>query len=329
MNKLDKYFILHKYCAVIKTSSGYDESGSPVGMNVPLKYILYDLPLMLKDWLLYVEGLEYHSPEQNEAKNKSPRYYISGMYDMNEFNYGRFPIHDYPIKESNLMCIDIDAKDNEDVDIWKLREEIFKLPYVFSCLKSVSGKGFYCIIPIENTRYTKEYYKYIARLWKKKFNINVDDNASSLVRARIISYNEDIDNWIKDQVDEWNLKYVEKEEEIKESSGLYDYRLKNIRDDKWEEIAHKAMRMVINNGYFVNGYNAWFHLGCECRNFDDGEELFIKASKNVNYNDDINIILKKFNNCSPSGIDNDFIRKWCGMAKNRFGKDWIKMIDNQ
>ena len=86
------------------------------------------------------------------------------------------------------------------------------------------------------------------------------------------------------------------------------------------------MRKVIQGGYYVKGYNAWYHLGCECANFDDGKELFITASRNVDYNDDISVIESKWNKCTPSGIDNDFIRKWCGMAKNRFGKNWMTKI---
>lgn len=319
--------ILSTYVATLKTETGYDDSGKPVGMNIPLKYILYDLPLQNKDWLDYVVSLPYHSKEQMKAKSKTPRYYISGIYDMNEFNYGRFPIHDYPKQASNLMTIDVDKKDNPDIDIWKIREEIFKLPYVFSCLKSSSGQGFYCIIPIEDTKYTKEYYNYIIRLWKHKFNITVDLNASSLVRARIISYNEDIDNWIKDSVEEWKLKYIEPVKTEEHKSEIIYSKYERNKSDNWEELSHLAMKAVIDDGYFVNGYNAWYHLGCECKNFDDGEEMFIKASQNTNYNDDLSVIRKKWNSCTASGIDDDFIRKWCGMAKNRFGKEWIKTIN--
>ena len=327
-NMRTKKDILSTYVGLLKTQSGYDTNGNPVCMNVPLKYILYDVPLMNKDWLDYVVSLPYHSKEQEKAKSKTPRYYISGMFDMTEFNYGRFPIHDYPIKGSNLMTIDIDAKDNPDIDIWKIREEIFKLPYVFSCLKSVSGKGFYCIIPIEDTKYTKEYYNYIIRLWKQKYNITVDDNAASLIRARIISYNEDIDNWLKEEVEVWNIKYTEpikKEESAKKEEHYSKYNNTDTTD--WNYLTEKAMELVINDGYYVKGYNAWYHLACELKTFDR-YDLFIKASNNVDYNDSIDKIKKKWDNAEPVNIDNDLIRKWCGMARNRIGKDWIKQCKN-
>ena len=57
--------------------------------------------------------------------------------------------------------------------------------------------------------------------------------------------------------------------------------------------------------------------------------LFIKASNNVDYNDSIDKIKKKWDNAEPVNIDNDLIRKWCGMARNRIGKDWIKQCKMQ
>ena len=87
------------------------------------------------------------------------------------------------------------------------------------------------------------------------------------------------------------------------------------------------MELVINDGYYVKGYNAWYHLACELKAFDR-YDLFIKASNNVDYNDSIDKIKKKWDNAEPVNIDNDLIRKWCGMARNRIGKDWIKQCKN-
>lgn len=320
--------ILSTYVATLKTETGYDSNGNPVGLNIPLKYVLYDLPLKSKDWLDYVASLPYHSKEQLKAKSKTPRYYISGIYDMNEFNYGRFPIHDYPTKASNLMTIDIDGKDNENIDIWSIRKDIFNLPYVFSCIKSVSRNGFYCIIPIEDTKYTKEYYNYIIKLWKQKFGINIDDNAASLVRARIISYDEDIESWIKDEVEVWKLKYIEpikKQEVITKKENCSKYNNDNENGFDWNYLTEKAMELVIDDGYYVNGYNAWYHLACELKAFNR-YDLFVKASNNIAYDDSIKVIDKKWNAAEAADIDESLIRKWCGMARNRIGKNWIKNI---
>lgn len=326
---MKKQEILSKYVATIISENGYTnndkENGRFIGSNITLYDVLYTLPLKWKEKLIDTMNMEYHSSEQEHAKTLLPRYYISGIYNMSEYIF-RFPIHDYPKEASNLMTVDIDAKDNPNVDIWKIREEIFNLPYVFSTLKSVSGKGFYCIIPIEDTHYTKEYYLYLIDIWKKKFNINIDKYAASLVRARIISYNEDIDSWIKDEVSVWKLKKIEVQEEKKEESSLFNYKPKKQYDSNWEEITHKCMKKLIDDGYTVNDYRAWYYLGCELANFDDGYELFYQSSKNYDNSQSDSAITKRWKGCSATGIDENLIRKWCGMAKNKYGLDWMKKI---
>lgn len=317
--------ILNKYVATIINENGYI-NGKFIGSNITLYDALYTLPLKWKERLEYTSSLEYHSKEQIEAKSQLPRYYISGIYDMSEYIY-RFPIHDYPKCASNLMTIDVDAKDNPTIDIWKIREEIFKLPYVFSCLKSSSGKGFYCIIPIQDTHYTKEYYHYIIDLWKNKFNLNIDEKADTLVRARIISYNEDIDSWIKDEVSVWKLKKLKEEKSDKNELSLFNYKPKYQSNSNWERITHLCMKKLIDDGYTVNDYAAWYHLGCELANFDDGYEMFYQSSKNYDNSQSDSYISKRWKGCKASGIDDNLIRKWCGMAKNKYGNDWRNIIN--
>jgi len=83
--------------------------------------------------------------------------------------------------------------------------------------------------------------------------------------------------------------------------------------------------MMIDSGYYAKNYNAWYHLGAELKNFDNGWELFLKSSLNSNYDDDETTIKKKWDQITASGIDNDLRRKWMGMAKNKFGTYWYKM----
>ena len=321
--------ILSTKVTLLNKENGYDK----IGEIVPLVAAIYSLPNMLKHKFVDILNMEYHSNEQKEAKRNIPRYYISGEYKLDDWkNGGRFPIFGQPSVGSNLMTIDIDAKDNTHIDIWEIRKKIFNLPYVFSCLKSVSGQGFYCIIPIEDTLSTKEYYNYIVELWKQQFNINIDTNAASLVRARICSFDEEFEQWIKKyQVKIWKLKKIVKEEPntIIQPEIIYPKYTSKTNGLDWEFLTHKAMELLINDGYFVENYNSWYYLGCELKNFIDGGTLFIKASQNGHYNDSITTIQKKFNNCKPSGLNTELYRKWCGMAKNKYGEKWfLKYIQN-
>lgn len=327
-----KQDILDTQVATIISENGYTnndaKNGKFIGDNISLYDALCTLPLKWKDMIEDVAKLPYHSKEQLTAKSYIPRYYISGTYDMGTSDT-RFPIYGSPLIPSNLMTIDVDGKDNNGIDIWELRKRIFELPYVFSCLRSVSNMGFYCIIPIKDTNYTTEYYTYIYKLWKQKFDIDIDIKAKSLVRARIISYNDDIDKWMKDETTIWDVKSLEQRAPQQKEFHMIDYKPKKIveNDFDWTNILHKVMTKLIEDGYYVENYYAWYYLGCECANFDDGKDLFFKASMNYPHNRDTHSdIDKRWKGCKPSGINDDLIRKWCGMAKKRYGNDWMKKI---
>lgn len=320
---LDKEYILtqdieNQVVTVIGSSTGY-KNGKWTCSNLRLKHILWELTDYLKDELNEVQLMEYHSEEQKKAKNNLPRFYIAGKYSTEV----GFHINDREILEySNLMTVDIDEKDNTDVDIWKIREELFKEDYIYSLIKSCSGHGYYAIIPIEDGKYTKLYYSYISKLWKQKYNLITDKQANSFTRARILSWDDERDKWIKkDKVCIWKLK-DEEEKKVKVENKVYSNESLNYK----ENLTHLAMAMLINDGYSVEGYNKWFYTGCELANFQDGESLFIEMSKNGKYHDSIDDILKKWAECIKhvTGLTDDIHRKWQGMAKNRFGKDWMK-----
>ena len=314
--------ILNQEVTVLGSSTGY-KRGKWVCKNLPLSVVLGQLTQLIEADLRLVSAMEYHS--------KLPRYYIVGTYKTDRPERGNFYINDASILTySNLMTIDIDEKDNPDIDIWSLRERLFNESYVFSLLKSVSGHGYYAIIPIMDGKYTKEYYDYIIKLWKYKFNINVDDDAKTLTRARILSYDEDYDKWIKKDtlIQKWELKSKKKEEQKKEKT-LFDYKVPKPVNSEWEELTNKAMQALINDGYYAASYGAWYHLGCELKNFDNGYDLFYKSSCNAAYNDSPEKIKKKWDSCTATGITNDLIQKWCGMAKNKYGKNWINIVKSQ
>lgn len=316
--------ILNTKVTVINKQNGYDKVGEVLELSYPLLYLPEKV---LKDKLIAAQQMEYQSEEQKQLKGNTPRYYISGIFELEEWKQGgKFPIYGKPITGSNLMTIDIDGKDNTHLDLFEIRKKIFNLPYVFSCLKSFSGKGYYCIIPIEDTMKTKEYYKYIVKLWKQQFDINCDENSSSLIRARVCSYDEDMVQWIKKgDVQIWNLEYIEKpEEQPIEVEVQYPKYTNNKQDGlDWNFITHKAIELLIADGYHVESYNQWYYLGCALKNFPDGEQLFIQASQNPKYTDSISNIIKRYNRCTADGLPENTIVKYCGMARNRYGDKWF------
>jgi twinkle protein len=72
---------------------------------------------------------------------------------------GRFSQHnsEHLIEASGLICIDIDWKDNVDI-MPQVPSILQKLKYVAYCGKSISGDGYFAIIPIENPKHFKQHF---------------------------------------------------------------------------------------------------------------------------------------------------------------------------
>ena len=270
-----------------------------------------------------LRSFEYHSDEQKKYKqNEVPCFYVGGTLPLLK------QADSYMTSFTSLLAIDIDACDN-NIDIFgDLRKQIFELPYVISVLKSCSGRGLYVLILVENYKLTTNYYEYLKRLFKYKFNIVVDGQCKNIGRKRFVSMDEDIDKWVKNDdidIEPWSLYdtgfdiIVDNSTKIKIADTKQKYKNDN------EERTHAAIKKMINGGYCVEGYSAWYYLGCELANFDDGLELFKTASQNnTKYSDDDETIEKKFSQCKASGITESLHRKWQGMVKNKYGKYWYE-----
>lgn len=90
---------------------------------------------------------------------------------------------------TNLICIDIDKKDNE-----KSMEEVFEilksLPYVAFAQKSCSGQGYYAIVPIKYGHNHLEHFLALEEDFAQ-MGIVIDKACKDEVRARFFSYDPD------------------------------------------------------------------------------------------------------------------------------------------
>lgn len=94
------------------------------------------------------------------------------------------------IAPSNLICIDIDGKDNPSIsDMEELKARLAKLPYVMYCGLSASGTGLFCIIPYEDYRKHRLYFHALEQDFRD-MGIVVDSHCSDICRLRFYSYDE-------------------------------------------------------------------------------------------------------------------------------------------
>ena len=323
--------ILNKEVTVLPNVDGYNYHQGLFDytqVRRTVKWII-ELGYKYKQPIDQLRSLKYHSEEQKNFKLKFPTWFVGGVFPLCQ-------TEDRNILEySNLLAIDIDKKDNPDIDLNEIKDKLFSLPYVVMVSKSISGKGIYVLILVEDGRYTKEYYNYISKLWNKTYHINIDGQCTNIGRKRFLSYDDELllkDNNI--DIQPWKLRLKDTctttNKEHKPIINCSKY--KNTNDNI--ELTHKAIWYLLNNGYSIDNincseyYGVWYHVGCDFRHFDDGEEMFIKFSNNSSkYNDTIKDIQNKWSNTKIENDINEVCRKWCGTCKRIYGIKWIKLIN--
>ena len=315
--------ILLRKCTLLCSINGIDPNGNYVQTIQTVRDLIVTIPEMLKEKIMQLRSLGYGSDRYKDRKKLFPNWVVSGTYPIKQIN------DNSTVEWSNIIAIDIDKSDNKDNDLNEIRKKIFGLPYVFAVLKSISGEGLYALILVEEGQYTKEYYKYLSRLWNKQYNLNIDTQCNNISRKRFIGYDEEALKWIKSdetEITAWKLKYVEKAPVIKKQEFVYAPKY----DDN-TSLVRKAIWKLLNNGYSIENmnvqysYGAWYHIACEFHHFEDGLDMFIRFSQNSNkYKDKIADITKKYNNGKIEAPFDDVGKKWCGICKHIYGSQWWK-----
>lgn len=322
--------ILDIKCSVLGSVNGYHYHQGLVDYaqtDLTIKQIL-NLGISYKEPIEKLRSLSYHSKEQKMYKEQFPCWFTGGIFPLNM-------TEDKDILEySNILAIDIDKIDNPKLDIDEAKCNLIKLPYVILVSKSISGQGIFVLVLLEDGKYTKEYYSYLAELWNKMFGYNIDTQCTNIGRKRFISYDKDI--YIKEYEDDvipWKLKKIKAEKKSQPQNRMIDYNPNLYKSDT--TLTRKAIWYMLNRGYSIDDinctsyYGVWYHIGCEFRHFIDGESMFIKFSQNsVKYHDDMHTIMKKWENTKIESDIDSISRKWCGLCKNKLGSNWVSIVKN-
>lgn len=95
------------------------------------------------------------------------------------------------IEYSNIIAVDIDAKDNTQYSKEELRNKITSFPYVFYCAQSVGGKGYFALIELDGG---KDDFKPHFNAIEDDFNtmgIKIDNACKDMNRVRFVSYDDE------------------------------------------------------------------------------------------------------------------------------------------
>ena len=152
-----------------------------INTKYPTRANLYDLltTARYKNPVMAVRE-ELDTKRKKELKIRLPTFTPSGLFQ----KAGA----DSLIEHTGLICIDIDRKDNLNVECYdSLKERLGKLPYVAFCGRSVSGEGYYAIIPIA---YPDKFLRHF-RCLQQDFDIMgiiIDPACCDVSRKRFVSY---------------------------------------------------------------------------------------------------------------------------------------------
>lgn len=180
--------------------------------------------------------------QRNELKKKLPLVTVSGVFEPTRSSNN--------LKEhTGLICIDIDGSDNIHIkNFSELKTQLSNIKEVLFCAVSVSGNGYFAIIPIKNPNNHREHFIAMQEDFKS-LGINIDIACKDVTRLRGYSY--DPQPYINEDAEIYNRVFVpEKKYYVPQCDQAND----NI-----SKIVNIACRNRID---ITGGYHDWFSLGC-------------------------------------------------------------------
>lgn len=121
---------------------------------------------------------------QKKFKTRIPAFTPSGRFRIRRSN-------DTLVRHSGFICIDIDFKGNETISNFdELQLELSNILNVAFCGRSISGNGYYLLIPIKDVDKHGMYFDALKDAFKE-LGIEIDKGCGDVSRMRIVAYNED------------------------------------------------------------------------------------------------------------------------------------------
>ena len=178
------------------------------------------------------------------------------------------------VSHSNLLCVDIDKKDNMSVPWFdNLKHEWHNIPQVLYAAHSVRGEGWFAIFHIAYPEKHRAHFEALQCDFANS-GLVVDKSCKDVSRMRTISY--DPEPYVNEAATLYNKVWVEPKPtiHIPYSGG----------DDK--EDVEKCCRIIADRGIDITAtYDDWFHVGAALASLGErGRSLFhLVSSQNPKY----------------------------------------------
>lgn len=225
--------------------------------------------LLLSDrWREQVQAVrdETDPQKQKQLKEKLPAYIPAGTFTKK--------VAEGLQQHSGFICIDIDYKDNKDVENFAdLKALVRQIPAVEYCGQSVSGTGYFCIMPIADPSKHRDYFRAIASDFKR-CGIVVDRKCFNVNRLRFVSY--DASPYVNTGADVYDYILPTRDHKAAQVLG------RQVSDVETREHFAAIVKEIEARHIDITGdYGQWFEILCAIASTfgDEGREDAHKVSK--------------------------------------------------
>ena len=180
--------------------------------------------------------------ERNEIKRRLPQACISGVFS--------------PTRKA----------ENWD----EVKQELSKLPQIAYISSSVSGNGYFAIIPLRYPDYHKGQFEQLKRDFAR-MGINIDAACGDVCRMRCLSY--DAEPYVNAEAMHYEGYYVEAKPTIN-----YQY----FGNDVLDKVAKCCERIEANGIDITGDYQSWFTVGCALASLGEQGRQFFHACSSQN-----------------------------------------------
>jgi hypothetical protein len=223
--------------------------------------------LLLSDrWKDQVQAVrdEVDTDRQKEKKQALPAFMPSGLFSKK--------VAEGLQRHSGFICIDIDGKDNPDMDIEQAKQQLAEFAEMAYIGLSVGGKGLFCVVPIA---YPDKHGEHFLALQSdfKEIGIKIDDQCKDITRARIVSF--DPNPYVNEQAEAYT--FTKRKPQPKPP-------IKHYSHNDSEETIRKVYELcgrVQDCGLDLSAcYQNWFEIGASLASIgEDGREAFHSMSR--------------------------------------------------
>jgi len=179
-------------------------------------------------------------------------------------------------KHSGLICVDIDRKDNTHISNFDtLIPDLFsQMEEVAFAAHSVSGNGYFLIIPLKYPKLHREHFKKLVQVFAE-YEINIDRACGDVCRLRCQSY--DLHQYVNLNAKPFTGIYTE--------SRMFPI-FHSVKDDTEEKVARLCRQIEQYHIDLTSSYDDWVKIGAALSTLgENGRQWYhLCSAQNAKYN---------------------------------------------